>query len=135
MGQPGWRVRLRQDSFSESRRPFSTRAADARHGRVERVDMGKIQRSVMPKGGRRGSTGLKGKVHRSVSRVPVKKTIVRDRSRDYHGVDKLERKVRALEEEEAGGWQGLSAMAIKARVKDLKNARAKLMIKDVKHDR
>ena len=65
--------------------------------------MGKIQRSVMPKGGRRGSTGLKGKVHRSVSRVPVKKTIVRDRSRDYHGVDKLERKVRALEEEEAGG--------------------------------
>jgi hypothetical protein len=50
-------------------------------------------------------------------------------------VDKLERKVRALEEEEAGGWQGLSAMAIKAKVKDLKNARAKLMIKDVKHDR
>jgi hypothetical protein len=65
----------------------------------------------------------------------VKKTIVRDRSRDYHGVDKLERKVRALEEEEAGGWQGLSAMAVKAKVKDLKNARAKLMIKDVKHDR
>ena len=97
--------------------------------------MGKIQRSVMPKGGRRGSTGLKGKVHRSVSRVPVKKTIVRDRSRDYHGVDKLERKVRALEDEEAGGWQGLSAMAIKAKVKDLKNARAKLMIKDVKHYR
>ena len=97
--------------------------------------MGKIQRSVMPKGGRRGSTGLKGKIHRSVSRVPVKKTIVRDRSRDYHGVDKLERQVRALEEEEAGGWQGLSKLAVKAKQKDLKNARAKLMIKDVKHDR
>jgi hypothetical protein len=97
--------------------------------------MGKIQRSVMPKGGRRGSTGLKGKVHRSVSRVPVKKTIVRDRARDYHGVDKLERTVRALEEEEAGGWQGLSKLEVKGRVKDLKNARAKLMIKDVKHDR
>jgi hypothetical protein len=26
-------------------------------------------------------------------------------------------------------------MAVKAKVKDLKNARAKLMIKDVKHDR
>jgi len=65
--------------------------------------MGKIQRSVMPKGGRRGSTGLKGKIHRSVSRPPVKKTISRDRSKDYHGVDKLELKIRALEEEEAAG--------------------------------
>ena len=78
---------------------------------------------------------MKGKVHRSVSRVPVKKTIVRDRARDYHGVDKLERTVRALEEEEAGGWQGLSKLEVKGRVKDLKNARAKLMIKYVKHDR
>ena len=33
--------------------------------------MGKISRIVMPKGGRRGKTGLKGKIHRSVSRVPV----------------------------------------------------------------
>lgn len=54
------------------------------------ADMGKISRSVLPKGGRRGQTGLKGKIHRSVSRVPVKKTITRDRSLDYHGVDKLE---------------------------------------------
>jgi hypothetical protein len=52
--------------------------------------MGKISRQVLPKGGRRGNTGLKGKIHRSVSRVPVKKTIVRDRTQDYHGVDKLE---------------------------------------------
>lgn len=52
--------------------------------------MGKISRSVLPKGGRRGQTGLKGKIHRSVSRVPVKKTIMRDRAQDYHGVDKLE---------------------------------------------
>ena len=52
--------------------------------------MGKISRSVLSKGGRRGPSGLKGKVHRSVSRVPVKKTIVRDRAQDYHGVDKLE---------------------------------------------
>ena len=97
--------------------------------------MGKITRSVMPKGGRLGSTGLKGKVHRSVSRVPLKKTIARDRSQDHHGVDKLEAKVRALEEEEAGGWVGLNALAVKAKKKDLKNTRAKLMIKDVKHDR
>jgi hypothetical protein len=97
--------------------------------------MGKITRSVMPKGGRRGQHGLKGKIHRSVSRVPVKKTIVRDRAQDYHGVDKLERVVKALEEEEANGWVGLSALQVKAKVKDLKNARAKLMIKDVKHDR
>ena len=97
--------------------------------------MGKIQRSVMPKGGRRGSTGLKGKIHRSVSRVPVKKTIVRDRTQDYHGVDKLEAKVRALEEEEATGWAGCNALVVKAKTKELKNARAKLQIKDVKHDR
>ena len=115
--------------------PFSTRAADARHGRVERVDMGKIQRSVMPKGGRRGSTGLKGKIHRSVSRPPVKKTISRDRSKDYHGVDKLELKIRALEEEEAAGWPGCNALIIKAKVKELKNARAKLAIKDQKQER
>ena len=52
--------------------------------------MGKISRSVLAKGGRRGPSGLKGKVHRSVSRVPAKKSIVRDRAQDYHGVDKLE---------------------------------------------
>lgn len=52
--------------------------------------MGKISRKVLPKRGNRGQTGLKGSVHRSVSRVPVKKTIARDRAQDYHGVDKLE---------------------------------------------
>ena len=90
--------------------------------------MGKIQRSVMPKGGRRGSTGLKGKVHRSVSRVPVKKTIVRDRARDYHGVDKLERTVRALEEEEAGGGAELAQVEVAGVETALDSARSHLMI-------
>ena len=38
--------------------------------------------------------------------MPVKKTIVRDRAQDYHGVDKLEQTVRALEEEEARRMAG-----------------------------
>mmetsp|Transcript_35747 Transcript_35747/g.87986 ORF Transcript_35747/g.87986 Transcript_35747/m.87986 type:complete len:108 (-) Transcript_35747:93-416(-) len=97
--------------------------------------MGKISRSVLPKGGRRGPNGLKGKIHRSVSRVPVKKVIDRDRNKDYHGVDKLEAKVAELEAEEEAGWTGCSPMVIKAKTKELKNARAKLMIKDVKHSR
>jgi hypothetical protein len=33
------------------------------------------------------------------------------------------------------GWVGLTALAKKTKMKDLKNFRAKLMIKDVKHDR
>ena len=97
--------------------------------------MGKISRIVMPKGGRRGKTGLKGKIHRSVSRVPVKKTIVRDRAKDYHGVDKLEAKVAALEAEEEAGWVGCNALIVKTKQKELKHARAKLMIKDAKHER
>ena len=99
------------------------------------MKMGKIQRSVIPKGGRRGKAGLKGKIHRSVSRPPVKKTISRDRSKDYHGVDKLELKIRALEEEEAAGWPGCNALIVKAKIKELKNARAKLAIKDQKQER
>ena len=70
-----------------------------------------------------------------MSRPAVKKTITRDRTVDYHGVDKLETKIRGLEEEETLGWVGLTALAKKAKMKDLKNFRAKLMIKDVKHDR
>mmetsp|Transcript_8973 Transcript_8973/g.14252 ORF Transcript_8973/g.14252 Transcript_8973/m.14252 type:complete len:98 (+) Transcript_8973:281-574(+) len=97
--------------------------------------MGKISRSVMSKGGRRGQTGLKGKVHRSVSRVPVKKTLVRDRAQDYHGVDKLEAKIEELVKEEEAGWPECNPMVIKTKLKELKNARAKLAIKDGKHDR
>jgi|TARA_B110000977_G_scaffold67712_1_gene91908 hypothetical protein len=109
--------------------------AAAAFSQINPLAMGKICRIVMPKGGRRGNTGLKGKIHRSVSRPAVKKTITRDRTVDYHGVDKLETKIRGLEEEETLGWVGLTALAKKAKMKDLKNFRAKLMIKDVKHDR
>ena len=40
-----------------------------------------------------------------------------------------------LEEEEAAGWPGCNALIIKAKVKELKNARAKLAIKDQKQER
>ena len=59
----------------------STAAAVAAAPLTATRTMGKISRSVLPKGGRRGPNGLKGKIHRSVSRVPVKKVIDRDRNK------------------------------------------------------
>jgi len=96
--------------------------------------MGKIQRSVMCKGGRRGALGLKGLIGRSRSHPAVKKTIAKDRPQHnhYHAVDKLEREIRELEALEAAGWVGMNKLRIKGSKKQLKNLRAKLDIKDVK---
>ena len=44
-------------------------------------------------------------------------------------------KIDELEKEEAAGWPGCNPMLIKTKLKELKAARAKLSIKDGKHDR
>ena len=44
-------------------------------------------------------------------------------------------KIKLLEEEEAAGWPGCNALSVKAKTKELKNARAKLEIKDGKQER
>lgn len=44
-------------------------------------------------------------------------------------------KVAALEKEEEAGWPGCNPLLIKTKLKELKNARAKLDIKDGKQER
>lgn len=44
-------------------------------------------------------------------------------------------KIEALEEEESAGWPECNPMLVKSKLKELKAARAKLAIKDGKHDR
>ena len=44
-------------------------------------------------------------------------------------------KIEELEKEEAAGWPGCNPLLIKSKTKELKAARAKLAIKDGKHDR
>lgn len=44
-------------------------------------------------------------------------------------------KIEELEKEEKAGWPGCNPMLVKTKMKELKAARAKLAIKDGKHDR
>ena len=90
---------------------------------------GKIQRKKLVKQGKRGATGLDGKVHRSKSRVAKRRVNAHVRENDYKRRNELSEKVENLEREELANWVGLGTNEVKQKRKELKLLRAKLEFK------